>query len=392
MRRRGLRIILALVVGAAAVAAAPTSAAGRVWTITPTPSPGSEGACLAGVSGDGGLGVWAVGGRGLTCDGPIRALIEHRAHGRWSVVPAARLRAGDETYLADVAALAPNDAWAVGAVFHQDATKSVLIEHWNGAGWTEYPTNRGWRLVSIARVPSTDHLWAVGSENDVSASDPSLAGYWDGKQWRFMTVPPFAPGGGSAWFTAVAAVSENDVWAVARDNPGDFPGRSYSEHWNGTRWTRVATPQFGHGDAGELADITNVPRTSQVWSVGRRSRYTVAGWAPVAERWSQGRWQIVPCPLRGQSSEFDSVIAFSPGNVWAVGAWYGRRWQSATLVEHYTDGRWTIVRSPSVAGAENNSLYGLAAVRRDGRWVLWAVGGSADEGAISPRTLALRGR
>ncbi|HET7379907.1 MAG TPA: hypothetical protein VFJ24_07700, partial [Gaiellales bacterium] len=61
MTPRVLGAALAVVGTVQLVTSAP--AVGRVWQITPTPSPAGEGSCLAGVSGDAG-GVWAVGSQG----------------------------------------------------------------------------------------------------------------------------------------------------------------------------------------------------------------------------------------------------------------------------------------------------------------------------------------
>jgi hypothetical protein len=372
-----------LVVGGAVMCGVPAAATARVWTITPTPSPGTSGACLQGVSGDR-SGVWAVGGRGLSCDGSTRTLIERRAGGRWSVAPGAPLKASDEAGLHDVLALSPNDAWAVGAVWHGDTgTNQTLMEHWNGDRWTQYPTSGGFRLDSITQVPGTDHLWTVGT----SGPKQNLAGYWDGTRWRFTSIPAPTHGIAESNPFGVAAVSETDVWAVGYA-PSFSPAYGFSEHWNGQQWSVVPLPKDARGDTGDLQDVANVPHTSQIWAVGWKSRFTAVGDTTLVERYAHGRWQVVPSPRRGQDSRLTSVVALTRDNMWAVGSWYGRKGRQATLIEHYYYGRWHIVPSPSAAPLANE-LDSIAVVTRHARRVLWAVG-ARFEGQL--RTLAMRGR
>ena len=67
-----------------------------------------------------------------------------------------------------VAALAPNDVWAVGdagdAVYPNDPTRwTSVIEHWDGAAWTRVaaPASQG-RLFGLSASASSGELWAVG--------------------------------------------------------------------------------------------------------------------------------------------------------------------------------------------------------------------------------------
>jgi hypothetical protein len=363
------------------MAVAPASATARVWTITLTPNQGTSGSCLNAVSGAGSGGVWAVGGRSTVTWAPClqRTLVEHRVHGRWRVVAGPDIRGGPPEVFTDVVALARHNIWAVGM------GSGALIEHWNGTAWRRYPTYGGFRLDSIAQVPDTDHLWAVGVTDSVNPRSANLAAYWNGERWRVMAVPAPSFPGGALVFSAVAAVSENDVWAFGGVE-GDT-GPIYADHWNGERWSRVALPQTAH-HLDQLFDANNVPGTTEVWTVGRMSRWTAPGSFTLTEHYADGRWQIVPSPSRGISSQLNSVITIGPDDVWAVGTWTGRQWRTHPLIEHYTQGRWHIVQSHT-SDFRTAELLGIAAIPREGRRpVLWAVG---DHGKFSQqRTLAMR--
>ena len=65
----------------------------------------------------------------------LHILIEHWTGSAWSVVSAPD--PGDNDQLLSVAALAANDAWAVGERHDPALGSQPLIMHWNGTSWTE---------------------------------------------------------------------------------------------------------------------------------------------------------------------------------------------------------------------------------------------------------------
>jgi hypothetical protein len=68
--------------------------------------------------------------------------------------------------------------------------------------------------------------------------------------------------------TGVAARSATDIWAVGfrQDRSGAIPiGRTLTEHWNGSAWSVVASPNVGSND-NLLNAVAAVP--GDVWAVG----------------------------------------------------------------------------------------------------------------------------
>ena len=63
---------------------------------------------------------------------------------------------------------------------------------------------------------------------------------------------------------AVAVVSTNDVWAVGANLPGGYPFTTLIEHWNGTQWNIVNSPNPGKFNL--LGAIT--ASASNFWAVG----------------------------------------------------------------------------------------------------------------------------
>ena len=58
-------------------------------------------------------------------------------NGVWRIVPS-QSPSDQGNYLTSVAALAPDDVWAVGAWYRPIATPGTLTEHWDGSSWTDH--------------------------------------------------------------------------------------------------------------------------------------------------------------------------------------------------------------------------------------------------------------
>jgi len=93
-------------------------------------------------------------------------------------------------------------------------------------------------LQGMAAVSAND-VWAVGGYLDASANYDTLAEHWNGTAWSVVTTPnqPSLPNG----LNAVAAIAPNDVWAVGSyvDDPNSY---TLIEHWDGSAWTIVSSP------------------------------------------------------------------------------------------------------------------------------------------------------
>lgn len=94
----------------------------------------------------------------------------------------------------------------------------------------------------MAAISATD-VGAVGSVGGFSDERP-LAEHWDGTAWSKVKTPnPRRFSTDSNALNAVAVLSANDVWAVGThfDN-GHTSIKPLIEHWDGTRWRVVQNP------------------------------------------------------------------------------------------------------------------------------------------------------
>jgi hypothetical protein len=146
----------------------------------------------------------------------------------------------------------------------------------------------------------------------------------------------------------VAAASGHSVWAV-----GDYVNRKTGnrhamiQHWNGKRWSKVASPAEG-----AFSSLQGVAATrSQAWAVGNFAKSGKPS-QTLIERWNGRSWRRVPSPsIAGTETFLDSVAIVSRSNAWAVGEYISG--PDKTLIEHWNGHRWKIVASPSVAGRFN---------------------------------------
>src|ERR1700680_4862350 len=93
--------------------------------------------------------------------------------GTWSVVPSPNSGSGSNV-LDGIAAVSANNDWAVGYSLTSSGIYQTLIEHWNGTKWSVVPSpNVGASsndLTSVAQVPGSTAVWAVGYSQNTSNS------------------------------------------------------------------------------------------------------------------------------------------------------------------------------------------------------------------------------
>src|SRR4051794_36118200 len=134
----------------------------------------------------------------------------------WRLV-ASQNPSSQANYLKGVSAVSINDAWAVGTYLANTSRHGVtLAEHWDGTQWSVIPSpNAGSlanQLIGVAAISSND-VWAVGSRTDVGLTgERTLIEHWDGTQWSVIPSPNPSPSSTNV-LRAISAVSSNDVWA-----------------------------------------------------------------------------------------------------------------------------------------------------------------------------------
>jgi hypothetical protein len=93
--------------------------------------------------------------------------------------------------------------------------------------------------VTVNRYSPTN-VWAVGTAgvfiNHRSFRQAAIE-HWDGTSWSIVASPNPNPTGPST-LNGIAAISANDIWAVGSIGVN----KTITEHWDGTSWSIVHSP------------------------------------------------------------------------------------------------------------------------------------------------------
>jgi hypothetical protein len=264
--------------------------------------------------------LWAVGSANTARDPQVR----HYDGTTWTAsagadlpVPPSGGRRLRSTGLNAVAALAPNNVWAAGKAEFADQTNHTLLEHFDGSGWqlVNGPTATASAFNGISALGAGD-VWAVGA-----AGGNTLAAHYDGSRWS--TVP--TPNANLInTLNGVAAIAPSNVWAVGSSvkNPNDGVSVSHTliEHYNGTSWSVVSSPNVGAGN--NVLTGVAAHSATDVWAVGYDDDIT--GSIPVRKtvwmHWDGVRWSTFPSPNVGTSDNW-LVGVIAPAGTTDAWAW-----------------------------------------------------------------------
>lgn len=338
------------------------------WIIEPAPNPTDGGSWLADVTAISPTDAWAVGG--VQGDTELVPLAIHWDGVGWSQVPAPSFRVGNAD-LRSVTAVSSNDVWAVGGTYGR-----VLILHWNGTQWNKTPTPEVRANEYIADVHAVDHgdVWAVGQKYWRGVVRPhSLR--WTGQQWTKVDVSR-APEGST--LDAVDGSAPNDVWAV-----GATAGNPFAMYWNGSAFRPVRMPPLGV----EQESMTGVaaPALGEVLAIGAE-RYETGKYGEfgIGAHRTAGSWAPVEMAnpstpgFEQQLNAYYDISAVSTFEAWAAGyhgaynyLGHGRTLRE-TLIAHWNGSEWSAIESPNIEGVENE----LAGIDVLSSGDVWAVGNS----------------
>lgn len=280
---------------------------GAAWSAVSHPGVGTLRAVAAASTND----VWAVGNTNGS-----QTLIEHWNGSSWSVVSSPNPGSPNPNYLFGVAAVSTNDVWAVGTYCASGWCLYTLVEHWNGSAWSVVQSPNVYNSINtlqgVAAIAAND-VWAVGYSNDGMSGYRTLTEHWNGTSWSMFPTPnPGSPN--TNYLYGVAAVATNDVWAVGEYASG--ADQTLVVHWNGSAWSVVQSPNVP-GSYSFLRGVS-VVSARDIWAVGY-SWSSTSGYRTLVEHWNGSTWSIVTSPNPGPATNQLNGVATSPNSVWAVG-------------------------------------------------------------------------
>lgn len=275
----------------------------------------------------------------------------------------------------DVTAASADSAWMVGYQLDGD---DVFLDHWDGTSWQNQahpPASSSAAFIGVSASSASD-VWAVGSHyvGPKGGRDTwTYVQHFDGSAWS--RVKAANPSVNNDVLSAVAARTTTDAWAVGfQSATASSPAFPLLEHWDGDRWRATASPALGQGCYGGLTGVSAIT-ADDAWAVGAKSCGDVT--TTVVEHWNGSKWSIVRSPNPGGKhfNLLNKVTAVSSDDVWAVGAYGNGGPATHPLMLHWDGHSWTVVQVPSGTGAHcatpGASLIGVGTDGSD----VWAVGG-----------------
>lgn len=350
---------------------------GTRWSIVASPNTStSQPNVVSGVTCSSTLDCWAVGFAG---GGAFVSLTERWNGTAWSIVPSPNARQKALHVLSDVTCVTASDCWAVGNDLAGNAMQHHL-QHWNGTSWSivTAPTrskDHDHQLLGVTCLSASD-CWSVGYELTTGVAWQNLIQHWNGTTWSIVSAPNTSASQHNV-LSDVTCLSASDCWAVGHFATG-FSANGYLwqtliEHWDGSAWTIVTTPNTSASQANVLSSVSCVSPTD-CWAAGKAFNGTVD--QTLLLRWNGASWAIVNSPNTSPSASnaLASVTCLSPAECWAVGSYTGTSAQQ-TLIAHWNGIGWNIIASPNTGAALDNQLTGVTCVSGS---ECWAVGSSAN--------------
>ena len=320
-------------------------------------------------SASGWQGAWAGAGQApasAPASAPAAALASAPAAALASAAAAAATLAADRptvpspgrsSSLQAVTCVSARDCWAVGSYETPRAELNEAL-HWNGSRWSriatpDHGTGPGAHstLAAVA-CSSARNCWAVGSyRSGTTALNQAL--HWNGTRWsRIATPDPGDAANGAHSLNGVSCVSRADCWAVGSHISDRGIGRNAALRWNGQSWSAVGTPNPGANVAGEGRRLSGVTCISAAdcWAVGGYGHGTGTGRSEIL-RWNGTQWLKVAAgrSAAGGSGALTGVACTSAANCWTV---MGQH--SARGAVHWNGAGWSAVATPG--GGELNGV------------------------------------
>ncbi|MCA9290359.1 MAG: hypothetical protein KDA25_04470, partial [Phycisphaerales bacterium] len=353
-----------VMIAAAACAIAPLAGA-ESWQFIPSPNGGSFENRLFGADASSAQDVWAVGVSTNALLDRADTLAMRWDGEAWTIVPTPNPNAAlQSNRLADVAVIAPDDAWAVGSSTFGPFTSPLLL-HWNGSAWSIDDGAAGLPPSSARAVHAIapDDVWVVGFITQ-PAGFATLAAHYDGSDWTATNMPNAQFGG--MQFEAIHGLASDDIWAAGYENPGNGVFAPLLAHWDGSEWTTLNPAPLGGCTLHGVAMIAS----DDAWAVGR-CPVSGLGDQPYAVHWDGESWTPAEMPIIDDGhARLEGVVARAADDVWAAGTNGTIDGIPRPFIMHFDGVAWQEVSTPASGGS--HEWFHDMAIAPSGE--LWAVG------------------
>lgn len=261
-----------------------------------------------------------------------------------------------DSILNEVDVVDPTSAWAVG-YRRAEGRELTLVRRWDGTSWETQPSRNSKAPVNQLAdvvVAADGTVWTVG-QRKARGGVKTMAQRYDGESWRMQAT--LDPGESVSRFEGVDVTPGGTVYAVGSRQDPAKPLRSMIQRRDGGGWELMAPPR-----GKELNDVAAID-DDDVWAVGQR--VTRSGGVRAQVVHFDGRsWTEVAVPAIAKTGRLlHAIDASSPDDVWAAGL-YAPSGESEPLMLHFDGSSWSVVELPPLE-EEWLVLVDVAAIDRD---------------------------
>jgi hypothetical protein len=346
-------LTLGLMVGPAAyagtAAGAPSmSAAPAGWTIQPTPQP-ANGGSLYGIACPTSTRCVAVGSAGSPHTG-VSTLAETWNGTAWTLRSTPNVTGAIFDQLSDVACPTTSHCVAAGYTIDSAGNGSPLIEVWNGTTWNIQPApipaggvDAG--LTGVA-CPSVKMCVAVGNDGNKAGALLSFTDTWNGTRWTAHLLPLPKPATRGGYPVHVTCPSVTSCVAIGHWM-AQHTGGGFADVWNGTRWSTQMLPNptgtDGYPSGIACRSRTDCMTVGQTVGPGPMEK-------PYAATWNGSHWTVRSTPGPSTGGGLSAVACPTASVCTAVGYRFNQSQAESILAERWNGSHWTVQSAPTPAG------------------------------------------
>jgi hypothetical protein len=281
---------------------------------------------------------------------------------KWSLEDAANPTAPQGNLVAD-ACTSPTSCVAVGSDNDSSGVQVSLAETWNGTTWdlesTPNPVGATDSELEAVSCSSATACTAVGYYRNTTGMS-TLAERWNGITWSLQTTPN--PASISSQLDSVSCGSAGACVAVGVYEASVTSSLTLAEVWNGAAWSIKSTIN-PPGSSPYGASLAGVSCSSARACIAVGGFSYVTGEVALTEAWNGTTWNALTDvnPAGSSATELEAVSCRSAAACTAVGvSLNSSSGDEVTLAEVWNGADWSAEATPNPRGATEGIMLGVS--------------------------------